>query len=648
MLVTSCADVDKDSIKTSFELSQDVLNVPAKGGSFTVTCSVTNPIDGQSVAFEYDSDWISDIKVTNDKYIKIEVNANTGDETRETEITLSYSTFHENLRVIQSAFSEEEPAFAVTIKEIKDVSVVFDVDPLDDDIPYIVISVPAESINEDMSDNKVFSMIIDFYTEYASSYGMSLSDFISAAQILVSGDITNARVSDLIPETSYVLLVVGMDDFGNRLSNVVRVPFSTNAVEMIDVEFQLEVNVSGPDASMTVTPSSDEYGYFAYHVTKQRLMDDTDGDIVSFAQSYVSMVFSFLTGVGGMTPEEALQNMLSWGEFTYEFELAANTEYIGYAVCVNENGYVCSDVATTEFLTGDVLPSDNQIRVTISDINVDRVDYKVETTNDDQYYFKIDDVKWYEGKTDAQIVDSISKRVWSWDLNRGDISGTWDLLGPGTDYYVLAFGYYGAQSTTDLLKMKFTTLSEPADPSDFRIETTVSDITATSAKVQVRGIPHSVLYYWGICSTDMSASAIREQVNAEIEDLIDNDDFYDSKRLFFMYNCARNHDELDFSDLKNGDYKVYAIAVDENTWEFAGDAVFGDEFKISSSRNTGMDPHVNILKPLVKDKNSIKSSKIIILSPVKEEPAISKHNWNTVPQKQDKPFRYSGLNMLVR
>lgn len=628
VLTISCK---KDPVaETSFELERTSIEFPAEGGAENVGYSITNPSDGLSVRCGETPLWLKVSVIADDNLLTIEAEENSSAQARQAEFVLSYGDVENKLSVVQAAAGPALVPFAVSFGKITEVSVSVDIEPSDSQMTYSVLSVPGQTSSQYPSDDEMFALIVEFYTEAAAEYGMSLQDFITYSRILVKGAVDNASIGGLDPETEYALLVFGMDASGNRLSPIVREPFATKAVEMVDITFELDVTVSGPDADMKVTPSSDEYGYFAYNVTKQRLADDAGGDLDVFVQGYVDMVFSFLTGLGGMSSDEALRKMLSWGEFTYEFELAGNTEYVGYAACVNSSALVCSSIAMAEFVTGDVLPSDNEIRVTLSNINVDRVDYKVETTNDDQYYFEIDAVKYYEGMSDEEILAKLSKFVWSWDLNRGDISGTWDLLEAGTDYYVLVFGYYGAQSTTDLMKMEFTTMAEAEDPSDFILESRVYDIGVKTAKADVKGNPHSVLYYWDICPSYMEASEVREALDDEIDRILAQDDFYTGRKMFMLYNCTRNTDSREFVDVIPGDYKVYAVPVDENTWEFAGDAVFGGTFSVEGEYY-GTGREFRLLKPLVKDAAEAKSSRTVTLVPPGDNAGKpSKNCWDSL------------------
>ena len=76
-------------------------------------------------------------------------------------------------------------------------------------------------------------------------------------------------------------------------------------------------------------------------------------------------------------------------------------------------------------------------------------------------------------------------------------SGDFGTLVPGTDYYVLAFGYADGAAATELTKHKFTTDPE-GDPTANTFAFDISGVTARSASIQVEPSDKSVRYIWDI------------------------------------------------------------------------------------------------------------------------------------------------------
>lgn len=574
--ITSCDD--KVVPEPEFELAKSYLEVPAEGGTVSVEYNVVNPLDDECPTYECEASWIS-VTGISDNEISITVSPNESEEARTADIEFVYAGIERELEVSQCGKGETpaDKPFVIEIKEVSEVAVTFGIKPADNTMTYTVLTM-ERSMSDVMEDEELFEQIVSYYSSAADDYGLSLEDFLKE-YVLVKGAFKSAQLGSLAPATGYVLLAVGMDASAERLSDLMREPFDTKAVEMVSATFDIDVQVDGPDAVMTVVPQGDPCRYFAYAEVKADV-ESSGGSLAEFSQSYIDMLLSFMMGLGGMSMEDALDKILVSGEYVYEMELTAETEYVAFASAVNDNGLVCSEVARTDFATGPAAASDNEITVTLSNINVDRVDYSVRTTNDDQYYFTIKDADKYAGLTDQEILDTLTYVVWSWDLFSGDQDSTWNYLERDKEYCVYAFGCKGDQPTTGLIKQSFRTLSQTDDPTTFTFEASASDITYSSALVSVKGLPHTVLYYWDICAGYMTEDEMREALDDYLENLFATSEFYTDRKTFFAVNGTRHTEKYLYEDLDEGaSYKVFAVSIDENTWEYASAFTFGTTFE---------------------------------------------------------------------
>lgn len=565
--------------ESKFELAKNYVEIPSEGGVVQVEYFLENPLEDLSVNYQTDCDWIASVQVLSSNLINMTILPNKAEEARNAEIEFSYGSIRRELKLRQLGTNSTltEP-FAVEIKKTEMSSVLFDIVPNDKQMTYSVIVTQKEQTGT-VDDEELINQIIDYYRDMASSSSVSLQAFLK--QVLVKGERKNAMFDGLKPDNEYELLILGMDYDGNVLSKIVRVGFKTQPIEKCDISFDFTFEeIKAGNIRLKVHPSNSLQRYFTYAISVEEL-EQGSLTIEEEAQAYIDMMLGLLTGMGGMTLDDALDKLLVQGEYVYKFGLKANKEYYAYSVAVNDLGFVCSDAGTEKFKTGEALESDNQLQLTLSNINVDRVDYEIKATNDDSYYFLMEEAYRKDGWTDEEILEDLSKYVYSGDLRSGSQIGTWKPLGSGQKYSAYLFGYDSGMPTTDLHKVEFTTLTESGDPTTFSFTSSVSDISLGKATVNVKGNPYTVLYYWDICAAFMTEEEVLESLNFYVDDLVNNSEFYQGDRgLFFKLNGSRNTDVNEYVNLPSGEYKVYAVAINEETGEFATDVLFGEEFVI--------------------------------------------------------------------
>lgn len=578
LMAVSC---QKEFFDPELHLDESSIEVKAEGATLKVGYTIDNPSDMLRLRYDYTVTWIADVDISVPGEVVIVISPNESPEGRECEIEFSYGDSDETLEIRQEGKEEEEPVehedLEVEIKEVLETSVVFDVTPLDKSMTYTVMSIPKEMNDELGDDKQLVDEIMNFYIEAAVAEQISLEEYFEKYGVLTHGDVKSGKIDALKPDTEYVLLAFGLNTSGDLLSEMYRIPFQTKAFEMTDVTFSFELKIDGPDIEMTVTPSKDDVPYFSGVLAAEEYDAESMSD---YAQAQVDMYISLLTGLGGLSLKDALDKILVSGPYTFDTELKAESEYYAYSIAVNTSGYVCSIPSVEKFVTGSVSGSDNEISIELSYINLDKVDYTITTTNDDQYFFTVKEKSAFEGMSDDEILESLTLAVFSWDLYSGDQHGTYEYLSPGVEYYAIIFGYYGGAVTTEMIKEEFTTLTTPDDPTKFTFTSSVSDITMTGAKVSVTGTPHTVMYYWDICPVYFTEEDVESFLESYLEELFETSEFYSSRDIFFKINGSRHTDSNDFTELMDGtEYKPYAVSIDENTWEYACDFTFGEPFR---------------------------------------------------------------------
>lgn len=591
LFMSSCTeDIEQPAKESKIEFQQESVTVPAEGGEQYIVFSILNPIEGLTPEPSCGEDWIHDFSIDGNK-LKFIVDENGGEDERQAVVDMRYDEKDYSFTVSQSV---SNLPFRIEINEemTTESKVYFSVFPSDKEMTYIVSGITC-SYYEEIGEAAIFDAVLNTYEMIAQQNGIPFSDYLTE-HVLVSGDIVDQFIPGYTPDTEGYVIAVGSTATGRQLTDVVLKYFRTKAVDKVDMTFKIDVKVDGIKADLSIEPSRDDVYYYFDSVDKASFVnsgykiEDLLYEIVSTMIAQGQMF--------GQTPEEVIKSLCSIGKDSYNYttELVPNTTYMAFAGAVDFNGYVISDVATHEFETGEVSPSDNKISISVSEIGVDKANIDVKTTNSDPYAIVVKATSDYSGKTDEEILADLCTYDLSKNMFTGDYSGAAEKLRPETSYTVYAFGYVANTATTGLVKEEFTTLSS-GDPSSFKFSSTVEIIRFNGGTVISNGDPATVLYVWGICESSKTDDDILQMIDDEISRKIMFG--YATDRLDYMTKFGvRGSAKLNFSGTPETEYVAYAVAVDEKTGENATGVLRGEPFTTPERKKS------NVTLELIADK----------------------------------------------
>lgn len=461
--LSSCKDDKKPEPKpdpAEFAVVEDEVAVPFEGGAAQVTYTLENPVEGVSLAFQPDAAWVNTEDLSTDGVIKFNVEPNEEKAERTAKVTVTYGELSDSFVVKQAPYEEPAP-FELIIPEekITTTAVSFQVIPLDKEMTYIAMLAEKALFDKFATPEEYIQDDIAYFTQYADMYGMTLEDFLSE-YALMKGDSELSEVTGLLPETDYIVYAYGMTAKAEVLTEFCYEQVKTKAPEKVDISFQIECKVDGPMVDAEVTPSVNNQKYVFDAVAKKNYT--TDAELKSAYQSYLSEMAAMYE-MFGMSTEDFVNQISNTGKATISLELDANTEYVGFAVAIDNTAILVSDLTTKEFATGEVEPSDNKIDVKISNVQARIASIEVTTTNNDPYSLSVLKSEIVAGLNDDEIVSFIIEnnavKVFNGNFS-SDITG----LSPNTEYSVFAFGYVAGTATTDMVRVDFKT--QEAAPAD--------------------------------------------------------------------------------------------------------------------------------------------------------------------------------------
>ena len=361
------------------------------------------------------------------------------------------------------------------------------------------------------------------------------------------------------------------------------------------VDFDIEYQIDGPIVTMTVTPTPEQTRYYAWYYSKagmETALEQSPGvTIEMYLKRLVEVELSnaiYYGSYAGYTAEQAVDQITLVGTASQRFELNAETDFYGFACAVSDGGTLLSEVTITEFRTGSVSPSDNELSIVVDDVNTDRISYSVHATNMDQYATLIFSAEDVEGRTDEEIVAKFNNTDnYINYLRFGSSSATILVDSEDTDYYIVAFGYEYGMATTDIVKEKVHTLKSDGQPIS-SVKFTLDKVTHYRIQATIEAEPITSLYYVDWCYTEESAEELKAMVRESAQWFVD-EGYYSHLADCMKVMCTKGKSSVEFVQLSaNTDYRIFAIGVDESTGEFNTDVIFSDvittpEIKVSES-----------------------------------------------------------------
>lgn len=380
-----------------------------------------------------------------------------------------------------------------------------------------------------------------------------------------------------------------------KLKDDIVVSQSGVSPEEFKVKFDVDYEIDGPFVTMHVTPDPEQTRYYAWYYSKRGMetaLEQSPGvTIEMYLKRVVEVDISnaiYYGAYAGYTAEQAVAELTFVGPASQKFELNGQTDFYGFVCAVSDSGTILSEVTITEFRTGSVEPSDNELNIIINDVNTDRISYSVTTTNQDQYATLIFPAEDIEGLSDDELVARFNETDnYVNYLRFGNSSATILVDKEDADYYVVAFGFEYGMATTEIHKEKVHTLKSEGKPlSDVNI--TLDKVTHYRIKATVDVEPKTSLYYVDWCYTEESAEELKELVRETAQWYVDNG-YYSNLADCMKVICMKGKNSVEFTPLTPAtDYRLFVIGVDETTGEFSSDVIFTDvittpEIKTSES-----------------------------------------------------------------
>lgn len=571
--------------------------VAAEGGLVTVSYTVENPVAGESLSGTVDAEWITELNTSVDGEVSFYVSLSYVEQKRTADIKFNYADMEFVLPVVQAEGNPDD-AFDLTMTDITPITATIKVVPADSVMTYTVFPTDKDYY-ETITDEDFIAQMLNAYAAIASMVGLSFEEFMEQ-QVLATK--TSYWTKDqLIPNTEYIFMVLGMEADGTVTTKHFIVDYTTEQTEDVDVTFELEIDPDELSAIVTTKPSRDDIKYYTEVRPLTDLPQGADMTKVDY-QDWVNYKI-WMGSVMGKSPQQVIEEVAVSGTQTKEFfNLSSDTEYVAFTGAVDPDGVVISDCEAVVFRTEQISSSENTFDVTITEEVAAIVVDVVPTVMEDEYAVVVAELADCEGMTDEEYAAEAAK-TFQVLMNRQSGVATvrvealnmlWKLCSD-TEYKLFIFGIKESTVTTAVTSYLVKTL--PAeDPKTFTADITVKDITSTGATLDITVNQQTTLYVAGFVPADFTSEQTLERIDIYAQRWIDNG-IVDHKPRFMGYIGVRGDivdgtsfylfNEIGYqTSLEPGkQYKPYVVAVNDKTAEYAS-VIFGETFTTSAGIST--------------------------------------------------------------
>lgn len=285
--ITITQDADSD-----FILSTKNIDIPAEGGEFTVTYTLSGNVENSSVTASCPDSWITSIDCSSKGEIKFTASANKSAEKRIASINAKCggNELTASFTVTQEGQDKPETSeFHIEIVDKTPIEVTYSVTPQDKEITYMSMTISKESFDKYGNEEEFFASEIKFHEMMAEVSGMTLEEYLNIK--LRKGDCDNIKEEYLEPSTEYYAYAYGLDQNGNILSSLSKQIFKTTDLEHKDMTFDFEYTVTDMRADITVYPNLAEDWYFFSAMRTEGL--DGNQDMTDVIEDYINYVIEY-------------------------------------------------------------------------------------------------------------------------------------------------------------------------------------------------------------------------------------------------------------------------------------------------------------------------------------------------------------------
>lgn len=468
----SCKPSSVDDVvdtTTSVKFDQQVVDLGYEETTVTLHYTINNGIEGIDIVASTEAEWISEIVAANST-LTFRVAENQDVKARETKLRVTYPNADTVYIVVKQA-EFDAITFELEVTANSSTSCSTLIKPSNEDYAYIAYMAEVDYFlsAQITTAEELFQDDYDYYMAFAKQWEAPLlKEFFLMNYIAYQGEYS-IEWTGMVPDKEYVLYVYAIefneanDDYW-MASPVTYQMVTLESGELTEVDFNVDVDVNGPNATYHIAPQNWEgHYYLTIYEEGDYMYRDTpaDSDYSKLISSvWLDMMAELMAS--GYAPNQIIELVCLQGDEEYSETLKGDTNYalVIYAVdMVDGMPQVVSKPQIVNFTTEAIGASDMTLDIKVENKYVRVADVTVTPSTNEYYTVAIVPFSEVPESSNAEIIDWLNDNF-AMDSYHGEIFSHLNTLQPETSYSILAYGYYGGVVTTDLFRYDFTTDAE--------------------------------------------------------------------------------------------------------------------------------------------------------------------------------------------
>ena len=454
---------------TSVKFDQQVVDLGYEETTVTLHYTINNGIEGIDIVASTEAEWISEIVAANGT-LTFRVTENQDVKARETKLRVTYPNADTVYIVVKQA-EFDAITFELEVTANSSTSCSTLIKPSNEDYAYIAYMAEVDYFlsAQITTAEELFQDDYDYYMAFAKQWEAPLlKEFFLMNYIAYQGEYS-IEWTGMVPDKEYVLYVYAIefneanDDYW-MASPVTYQMVTLESGELTEVDFNVDVDVNGPNATYHIAPQNWEGHYYLTIYEEGDYMyrnTPADSDYSKLISSiWLDMMAELMAS--GYAPNQIIELVCLQGDEEYSETLKGDTNYalVIYAVdMVDGMPQVVSKPQIKNFTTEAIGASDMTLDIKVENKYVRVADVTVTPSTNEYYTVAIVPFSEVPESSNAEIIDWLNDNF-AMDSYHGEIFSHLNTLQPETSYSILAYGYYGGVVTTDLFRYDFTTDAE--------------------------------------------------------------------------------------------------------------------------------------------------------------------------------------------
>ena len=454
---------------TSVKFDQEVVDLGYEETTVTLHYTINNGIEGIDIVASTEAEWISEIVAANGT-LTFRVAENQDVKARETKLRVTYPNADTVYIVVKQA-EFDAITFELEVTANSSTSCSTLIKPSNEDYAYIAYMAEVDYFlsAQITTAEELFQDDYDYYMAFAKQWEAPLlKEFFLMNYIAYQGEYS-IEWTGMVPDKEYVLYVYAIefneanDDYW-MASPVTYQMVTLESGELTEVDFNVDVDVNGPNATYHIAPQNWEGHYYLTIYEEGDYMyrnTPADSDYSKLISSvWLDMMAELMAS--GYAPNQIIELVCLQGDEEYSETLKGDTNYalVIYAVdMVDGMPQVVSKPQIVNFTTEAIGASDMTLDIKVENKYVRVADVTVTPSTNEYYTVAIVPFSEVPESSNAEIIDWLNDNF-AMDSYHGEIFSHLNTLQPETSYSILAYGYYGGVVTTDLFRYDFTTDAE--------------------------------------------------------------------------------------------------------------------------------------------------------------------------------------------